>query len=154
LKSKQKKTIEYLGCNAEQYFKWLKYNFNEQYTFENYGDIWHIDHVIPIYAFDMNNEQEQLLALNWRNTTPLLAIDNLKKGKNICVIQLEQHYKNLVNYHIENNLDLPQEYINLFAKHLDDGKPLKLSLPLSDGNISKGTQLIADPNGNKVINDY
>jgi hypothetical protein len=67
---------------------------------------------------------------------------------------LRQNNIKLVNYHIENNLDLPQEYINLFAKHLDDGKPLKLSLPLADGNISKGTQLIADPNGNKVINDY
>jgi hypothetical protein len=44
--------------------------------------------------------------------------------------------------------------VDLFAKHLDDGKPLKLSLPLADGNISKGTQLIADPNGNKVMNDY
>jgi hypothetical protein len=154
LKNKQKNTIEYLGCNNEQYFNWLKYNFNEQYNFENYGDIWHIDHVIPIHTFNMNDEQQQLLALNWRNTMPLSCEENLKKGINIHILQIEKHYKNLVEYHRENNLDLPQVYIDLFAKYLDDGKPLKLSLPLADGNIGKGTQLIADPNGKKVINDY
>jgi hypothetical protein len=30
---------------------------------------------------------------------------------------------------------MPENFINLYAKHLDDGKPLKLSLPLAHGNI-------------------
>jgi len=125
LKNKQKHTIEYLGCDSEKYFNWLKYNFNENYNFENYGDIWHIDHVIPIYAFNFNNENEQLLALNWRNTMPLLVCDNLKKGRKIYKFQIEQHYKKLVEYHIENNIEMPQEFIDLFAKHLVAGSPLE-----------------------------
>jgi hypothetical protein len=125
LKNKQKNSIEYLGCDSEQYFNWLKYNFNEIYNFENYGDIWHIDHVIPIHKFNLENEQEQLLAFNWRNTIPLLASDNLKKGTNIYSLQIEQHYKKLVEYHLENKLDLPQVFIELFAKHLVAGSPLE-----------------------------
>ena len=125
LKNKQKHTIEYLGCDSEQYFNWLKYNFNETYNFENYGDIWHIDHVIPIHIFNLNNEEEQLLAFNWRNTMPLLANDNLKKGIKIYKSQIEQHYKKLLEYHTKNKLDLPQVYIDLFAKHLDAGSPLE-----------------------------
>jgi hypothetical protein len=60
---------------------------------------------------------------------PLSITENLKKGIKINLLQIEQHYKKLLEYNIENKLDLPQVFIDLFAKHLDDGKPLKLSLP-------------------------
>ena len=66
---------------------------------------------------------------------PLSCKENLSKNNKIIKSQVEQHYKKLVDYHIENKLDLPQVFINLFAKHLVDGNPLKLSLPLISGNI-------------------
>jgi hypothetical protein len=125
LKNKQLRSIDYLGCNSTQYINWLKYNFNENYNFENYGNQWHIDHVIPIHNFDMNNKEEQLIALNWRNTMPLFSDENLKKGVKICTLQIEQHYKKLIDYHKENNIELPQIYIELFAKHLVAGIPLE-----------------------------
>lgn len=123
LKNKEKHTIEYLGCNAEEYYKWLSYNFNDTFSFENHGKVWHIDHVLPIYNFNINNEEEQLLAFNWRNTRPLLITDNLKKNKNIIPSQIQEHFEILKKYHTENNIELPQEYINLFAKHLVAGSP-------------------------------
>jgi hypothetical protein len=129
LETKNKRTFEYLGCSGNEYTNWLLNN-NNSYTFENYGKEWHIDHVIPLSKFDITNEEQQLLAFNWRNTMPLSVKENLKKGNKIMKEQIEQHLKKLKEYHIENNLDLPQEFINLFAKHLDDGKLLKLSLPL------------------------
>ena len=84
-------------------------------TFENYGKEWHIDHVIPLSKFDITNEEQQLLAFNWRNTMPLSVEENLKKNNKIIKSQIEQHYKNLLEYHIENKLDLPQVFIDLFA---------------------------------------
>lgn len=132
---KSKKTIEYLGCNAEQYFKWLNYSFADGLNLENHGVKWHIDHVIPLSTFNLENEAEQLLAFNWRNTMPLSCSENLSKNNKIINLQIEQHYKKLVEYHIENKLDLPQEYIDLFAKHLVDGDLLKSSLPLTFRNI-------------------
>ena len=130
LKNKQKYTIEYLGCDAKQYFNWLQYNFNDNFKFENHGIEWHIDHVIPLSHFDLENEEEQQIAFNWRNTMPLSVKENLKKGINIISLQIEQHLEKLKEYHLENKLDLPQVFIDLFAKYLVDGKPLKLSLPL------------------------
>jgi len=44
LNSKTKNTIEYLGCSNEEYAKWIL-NYNEQFTLENRGSVWHIDHV-------------------------------------------------------------------------------------------------------------
>ena len=46
---------------------------------------------------------------------PLSVEENLKKNNKIIKSQIEQHYKNLLEYHIENKLDLPQVFIDLFA---------------------------------------
>ena len=123
-KNKSKHSVEYLGCSSDEYFKWI-FDYDINYNLSNHGNKWHIDHVIPISKFDLNNEEQQLLAFNWRNTMPLLCIENLKKGNKIIKPQVEQHYKTLLKYHKENKLDLPQVYIDLFAKHLVAGSPLE-----------------------------
>ena len=116
-KNKTKHSTEYLGCSSENYFKWI-FNYNDNCNLKNYGSIWHIDHVIPISKFDLENEDQVLLAFNWRNTMPLSCEENLTKNNKIIKSQVEEHYKKLVEYHLENKLDLPQVYIDLFAKHL------------------------------------
>ena len=58
---------------------------------ENYGKIWHIDHVIPISKFDLNNNEEQLVAFNWRNTMPLSSRENLSKNNKIIKEQVLEH---------------------------------------------------------------
>jgi hypothetical protein len=124
LSCKNKHTIEYLGCNTTDYLNWILNN-DKGYTLDNRGSEWHIDHIIPLSHFDLENEEEQMIAFNWRNTMALSAKENLSKNNKIIKLQIEQHYKNLVKYHIENNIELPQEYIKLFAKHLDAGNPLE-----------------------------
>ena len=54
---------------------------------------------------------------------PLSCKENLSKNNKIIIEQIETHLEKLKNYHIENKLDLPQVYINLFAKHLVAGIP-------------------------------
>jgi len=135
-KNKTKHSVEYLGCSSDDYFKWI-FSYNNNCTLENHGKVWHVDHVIPISRFNLNNHEEQLLAFNWRNTMPLSCKENLAKNNRLIVSQIENHYKKLVEYHLENKLDLPQVFIDLFAKHLDAGKLLKPSLPLTIGNFSE-----------------
>ena len=129
-KKKELHTIKYLGLSSQEYLQWLT-TYNEKYTLENRGnDGWHIDHVIPLFHFNLDNIEEQMVAFNWRNTMPLSAKENLSKNSKIIIPQIEQHLEKLKEYHLENKLDLPQVFIDLFAKYLVDGKPLKLSLPL------------------------
>ena len=115
---------------------------------ENHGKIWHIDHVIPISKFNLDNLEEQLLAFNWRNTMPLSSKENLSKNNKILKSQIEQHLTTLLDYHKKNNIEIPQEYIDLFAKHLVDGNTLKISLPLTIGNVREELGLQPNP---KVI---
>lgn len=53
---KSQHTHEYLGCSREEYIKWLLNNENG-YTLDNYGTIWHIDHVIPLSRFDLTKKK-------------------------------------------------------------------------------------------------
>jgi len=135
-KSKSEHTIKYLGCTSPEYLQWIL-NYDERYTIENRGTLWHIDHVIPLSSFNLEDKEEQLVAFNWRNTMPLLAKENLSKNKKILPAQVENHYKFLTEYHKNRSMTMPQSFIDLFAKHLVDGNPLKQSLPLASGNFGE-----------------
>jgi hypothetical protein len=128
-KNKEHHTVKYLGCTSQEYLKWIL-TYNESYNLENQGKEWHIDHVIPLSRFNLDNHDEQLIAFNWRNTMPLSAYENLAKNAKIIIPQIEQHLEHLKKYHIEKNEQLPQQFIDLFAKHLVAGDPLKQTLPL------------------------
>jgi hypothetical protein len=66
---------------------------------------------------------------------PLSAKENLAKNNRIIATQIEQHYNHLLEYNKEKNIELPQVFIDLFAKHLVAGNPLEPSLPLTNGNM-------------------
>jgi hypothetical protein len=113
-RNKTKHTVEYLGCSSEDYYKWIM-NYNSLYTSQNYGPEWHIDHVIPLSTFNLENSEQQLLAFNWRNTMPLSSIENMQKNNRINMIQISEHYNKLIKFNEENNLTMPQEFIDLFS---------------------------------------
>ena len=129
LTTKKLHTIEYLGCSSNDYLQWIL-NYNENYTLDNRGTEWHIDHVIPLSKFNLDNIDEQMVAFNWRNTMPLAAKENLSKNCKIMKPQIEQHLTYLSDYHKEKNIEFPQVFIDLFAKYLDAGSPLEPLLPL------------------------
>lgn len=123
LKRKTKHTIEYLGCSYDEYDKWIA-NYSDEFTMENRGTVWHIDHVIPISHFDMNDPVQQLIAFNWRNTAPLLVRDNLAKNNRIIPSQIKEHIAKLEEYHITYNIEFHLEFSKLFATRPNCGNPL------------------------------
>jgi hypothetical protein len=134
--NKTMRTIKYLGCCSYEYLSWILHN-DENFTLENQGKEWHIDHVIPLSRFNLDDDAEQLIAFNWRNTMPLSVKENLSKNKKIVPEQIERHYQHLLDYHKEKKIEMPQQFIDLFAKHLVAGIPLEPSLPLSSGNTGE-----------------
>lgn len=76
---KSAKTHELLGCSFEQLKQHIESLFKEGMTWHNMGE-WHIDHIIPLAAFDLSKSENQRIAFNYKNLQPLWAIENLKKG--------------------------------------------------------------------------
>src|SRR5688572_13889762 len=46
--SKSRATRLLIGVNFEIFIKWIEFQFEEGMNFENYGSVWHFDHVLPI----------------------------------------------------------------------------------------------------------
>lgn len=71
LKSRGTSSIKLLGCSgmdAHLYLVSLGYKLGM-----------HIDHVVPISCFDLDNEKHQKIAFNFRNLQPLNEIENKEK---------------------------------------------------------------------------
>lgn len=121
---KAKSHIEYLGTSTNDYLNWIM-TYNNHYNLDNYGPVWHIDHVIALSQFDLSNEEEQMLAFNWRNTMPLSATENLKKNNRIDTTQIKKHFKKLEEYHTHKKIIMPEKFKNLYATYLDAGTSLE-----------------------------
>lgn len=64
--------------------KHLEAKFAPGMTWDNYGvDGWHIDHIMPLAAFDLTDEQQRQQACHYTNLQPLWAAENLAKGAKV-----------------------------------------------------------------------
>jgi hypothetical protein len=80
--NKSKKTLDLLGCSIEQLKTHLESQFTEGMSWENYGK-WHIDHIIPLSSFNLQDEIQLSKSCHYSNLQPLWAKDNLSKGNKI-----------------------------------------------------------------------
>lgn len=73
-------TCKLLGCTISEWRSYLEKQFRLGMTWENYGPVWHVDHVRPCASFDLSDPVQQRACFHWSNTQPLFAEENLKKG--------------------------------------------------------------------------
>lgn len=83
-KNKSESTMNLIGCSIEQLKTHLQQttidNGYLDFNIENYSGIdYHIDHIIPCCAFNLECSYHQKLCFNWNNTRILKAQDNLSK---------------------------------------------------------------------------
>jgi hypothetical protein len=91
---KTNSTVGFIGCALSFLREWLEYQFNSKMNWDNYGSIWHIDHVYPCNKFNGSNNH----CFHWTNLRPLEASKNMSKGDKIIPFELvKQEIK--VNYY-------------------------------------------------------
>lgn len=98
------KTNELIGCSKDFLMNWLEYQFNDTMSWDNYGKEWHIDHVIAVNTFDMENESDVKICFNWKNLQPLGGFDNQSKSDKFMPYMVYSHMLTLNNYININNL--------------------------------------------------
>lgn len=77
---KRDKSINLLGCSLKEYIVHLEKQFTPDMTWENHGTHWEIDHIKPIDAFDLNDENQLYEAFHYTNTQPLHWKENREKS--------------------------------------------------------------------------
>lgn len=83
--------VKDLGCSVEFLKQHLESQFTDGMTWDNWGNKgWHVDHIIPLAAFDLTDRQHVLLACHYGNLQPLWALDNIRKSDTIP--NMEQYY--------------------------------------------------------------
>lgn len=82
--------VKDLGCSIEQLKGYIEKRFylnsetGEKMSWENYGFYgWHIDHVIPLSAFDLSNPEQFKKAVHYTNLQPLWMKENLSKNNKL-----------------------------------------------------------------------
>lgn len=68
-------TIQELRCHLESLFQ-------PSMTWENYGAVWHIDHIKPMSLFSFTSSDDPEFEACWslKNLQPLFVHENLTKG--------------------------------------------------------------------------
>ncbi len=69
-----------VGCSCDELKSHIEQRFVDGMSWDNYGSVWHIDHVVPVSAFDLLNEDQARKCFHYSNLQPLFAMDNLKKS--------------------------------------------------------------------------
>jgi hypothetical protein len=72
--SKSSKINKHLGCTLTEYKLYLEQQFNNNMDWENYGNYWEIDHIIPL---SKNG------SFHYTNTQPLTITENRKKSNKL-----------------------------------------------------------------------
>lgn len=72
-----------LGCSFAEFAKYIEGQFRSGMTWRNYGRVWHIDHILPVSAFDLADAEQQRRCFHFSNLRPLLARLNLRKTNKI-----------------------------------------------------------------------
>lgn len=70
---------EAIGCSWPALVSHLEAAFAEGMSWENYGS-WHVDHERPLARFDLNDRDQALEALSFKNLAPLWGHENTRKG--------------------------------------------------------------------------
>ena len=97
----------YFGLDILNIRKWFEYQFENGSTWENFGEKWQFDHVIPVTYFDHNDEQELRLCWNFTNIRVEPLEMNKNRGSCIDVLGAKSYFDELykrTNYPITKEL--------------------------------------------------
>jgi hypothetical protein len=73
-------TVALLGCSIPELKNHISTLLKPEWSWENYGKAWELDHVKPCARFDLTNSDQQKACFHWSNYQPLAPSENRAKG--------------------------------------------------------------------------
>lgn len=113
-----------IGCSGSQLKQYIESKFTNNMSWDNYGKLWEIDHIIPCAAFTSDNKQHLFWCWNYRNLQPLSKEENntksdkLPSGLNACKHREDKNHA----IHQEIGLMLERLEITTHKEYIDSLK--------------------------------
>jgi hypothetical protein len=86
--------ITMVGMTPIQLRQYLESLFTDGMSWDNYERRgWHVDHDIPMHAFDKSNPIQQLACSYYKNLRPMWGRPNIQKGANYNIEDFENYMK-------------------------------------------------------------
>jgi hypothetical protein len=67
------------GTTRKKFLEYIEKQFKDGMCWENYGELWHIDHIYPLSRINKSDKEQIEAVMNWRNLRPMLGKENLLK---------------------------------------------------------------------------
>ena len=72
--------LQIIGCGLDALINHLEMQWTRGMNWDNYGDGWHVDHIVPCSYFDLTIYDEQCRCFHFSNLRPLWAQQNISEG--------------------------------------------------------------------------
>lgn len=89
-KKNNRSIFNFVSFTIEDLKEHLEKQFVDGMTWDNYGE-WHIDHIIPVSVFNLNDENNIKKCWSIRNLRPLWKKDNIIKKDKIILEEIEKY---------------------------------------------------------------
>lgn len=73
-------SLELLGCNTKFYKQYLEDQFKPEMSWDNYGIVWEIDHIIGCCNFNLTILEEQQKCFHYSNTRPIFRTTQIAES--------------------------------------------------------------------------
>jgi hypothetical protein len=71
--------VKDLGCSVTFLKQYLESKFYGNMTWDNWGKVWELDHIKPLFLFDLTDQEQFKQAVRYTNLQPLTIPDHKKK---------------------------------------------------------------------------
>ena len=78
--TKKSSVLSLLDCEIEFFIKYISEKFLPEMTWENHGEIWEIDHILPCASFDLTILEEQKKCFHYTNMQPLFSTTEIAES--------------------------------------------------------------------------
>jgi hypothetical protein len=80
IQTDRKKTFELLGCSFGELKIYLESQFYPEMSWDNWGKVWEVDHIIGCFNFDLTNQDELEKCFHYTNLRPLFKTTKIAES--------------------------------------------------------------------------